>query len=87
VAGTGNAAYFASKWGVGGFTEGVALETAPFGVKLTALEPGAMRTNWGKRAHAAREPLLPEYEPRVATTSPFMSSPRRGGISGYSRAS
>ena len=57
----GNAAYFASKWAVGGFTESLALETAPFGVKVTALEPGAMRTNWGKRAHAAREPLLPEY--------------------------
>ena len=64
----GNAAYFASKWGVGGFTEGVALETAPFGVKLTALEPGAMRTNWGKRAHAAREPLLAEYEPSVGAS-------------------
>ncbi|MBI1285581.1 MAG: SDR family NAD(P)-dependent oxidoreductase [Thiobacillus sp.] len=61
----GNAAYFASKWAVGGFTEGVALETAPFGVKITALEPGALRTNWGKRAHALREPLLPEYEPSV----------------------
>jgi NAD(P)-dependent dehydrogenase (short-subunit alcohol dehydrogenase family) len=61
----GNAAYFAAKWGVGGFTEGVALETAPFGVKLTALEPGAMRTSWGKRAHAARESILPEYERSV----------------------
>jgi NAD(P)-dependent dehydrogenase (short-subunit alcohol dehydrogenase family) len=70
----GNAAYFASKWGVGGFTEGVALETAPFGVKLTALEPGAMRTNWGKRAHAAREPLLPEYEPSVGASMKQMEA-------------
>lgn len=64
----GNAAYFASKWAVGGFTEGVALETASFGVKVTALEPGAMRTNWGKRAHAGREPLLSEYEPTVGAS-------------------
>jgi NAD(P)-dependent dehydrogenase (short-subunit alcohol dehydrogenase family) len=64
----GNAAYFASKWGVGGFTEGLALETASFGVKVTALEPGAMRTNWGKRAHAGREALLPDYEPSVGTS-------------------
>jgi NAD(P)-dependent dehydrogenase (short-subunit alcohol dehydrogenase family) len=61
----GNAAYFASKWAVGGFTEGIALEVAPFGVKVTALEPGAMRTEWGKRAHSQRAPLLPEYEPSV----------------------
>jgi NAD(P)-dependent dehydrogenase (short-subunit alcohol dehydrogenase family) len=65
----GNAAYFASKWGVGGFTEGIALETAPFGVKVTALEPGAMRTNWGKRAHTNREPLLPDYEPSVGASA------------------
>jgi NAD(P)-dependent dehydrogenase (short-subunit alcohol dehydrogenase family) len=64
----GNAAYFASKWAVGGFTEGVALETAPFGVKVTALEPGAMRTNWGKRAHTERPALLPDYEPSVGAS-------------------
>lgn len=61
----GNAAYFASKWGVGGFTEGVAKEVTPFGVVMTTLEPGAMRTNWGKRAHGAPVELLPEYEDSV----------------------
>jgi NAD(P)-dependent dehydrogenase (short-subunit alcohol dehydrogenase family) len=64
----GNAAYFASKWAVGGFTEGLAQETAPFGVKVTALEPGGMRTNWGKRANADRPVLLPEYEPSVGAS-------------------
>ncbi|MGF6658207.1 NAD(P)-dependent dehydrogenase (short-subunit alcohol dehydrogenase family) [Paraburkholderia youngii] len=64
----GNAAYFASKWAVGGFTEGLAQETAPFGVKVTALEPGGMRTNWGKRAHANRPALLPDYEPSVGAS-------------------
>jgi NAD(P)-dependent dehydrogenase (short-subunit alcohol dehydrogenase family) len=61
----GNAAYFASKWGVGGFTEGVAQEVAPFGVVMTTLEPGAMRTNWGKRAHGKPVELLPDYEETV----------------------
>jgi NAD(P)-dependent dehydrogenase (short-subunit alcohol dehydrogenase family) len=64
----GNAAYFASKWAVGGFTEGLALETAPFGVKVTALEPGGMRTNWGKRANADRPAWLPDYEPSVGAS-------------------
>jgi NAD(P)-dependent dehydrogenase (short-subunit alcohol dehydrogenase family) len=68
----GNAAYFASKWAVGGFTEGLAQETAPFGVKVTALEPGAMRTNWGKRAHADRPDLLPDYEPSVGASVKLM---------------
>ena len=64
----GNAAYFASKRAVGGFTEGLAQETAPFGVKVTALEPGAMRTNWGKRANAGRPILLPDYEASVGAS-------------------
>jgi NAD(P)-dependent dehydrogenase (short-subunit alcohol dehydrogenase family) len=68
----GNAAYFASKWAVGGFTEGIALETAPFGVKVTALEPGAMRTNWGTRAHAMQDLLLPDYEPSVGASMRLM---------------
>jgi len=68
----GNAAYFASKWAVGGFTEGIALEAAPFGVKVTALEPGAMRTNGGTRAHASQDSLLPDYEPSVGTSMRLM---------------
>jgi NAD(P)-dependent dehydrogenase (short-subunit alcohol dehydrogenase family) len=68
----GNAAYFASKWAVGGFTEGIALETAPFGVKVTALEPGAMRTNWGTRAHASQVSLLSDYEPSVGASMRLM---------------
>ena len=63
----GNAAYHAAKWAVGGFTEGIAAELAPFGVKVCALEPGGMRTNWGKRARAGIPELIPDYEPSVGT--------------------
>jgi NAD(P)-dependent dehydrogenase (short-subunit alcohol dehydrogenase family) len=61
----GSASYHAAKWAVGGFTEAVALEVASFGVKVCALEPGGMRTNWGNRAVADVPSLLPEYEPSV----------------------
>jgi NAD(P)-dependent dehydrogenase (short-subunit alcohol dehydrogenase family) len=61
----GSASYHAAKWAVGGFTEAVALEVASFGVKVCALEPGGMRTNWGNRAVADVPILLPEYEPSV----------------------
>ena len=40
----GNTPYHAAKWAVGGFTESLAQEVAPFGVKVCALEPGGMRT-------------------------------------------
>ena len=42
----GNSPYHAAKWAVGGFTESLAQELAPFGVNGCALEPGGMRTNW-----------------------------------------
>lgn len=61
----GSTAYHAAKWAVGGFTESLAQELAPFGVKVCALEPGGMRTNWGTRAHQNMPELLPEYEPSV----------------------
>jgi len=61
----GNAGYHAAKWAVGGFTESLAQEVAPFGVKVCALEPGGIRTNWGTRASQGMPDLLPEYEPSV----------------------
>src|ERR1700675_4528630 len=54
----GSAAYHAAKWAVGGFTEALAQEVAPFGVKVCALEPGGMRTNWGARANQNTPALL-----------------------------
>jgi len=63
----GSAGYHAAKWAVGGFTESIAKEVAPFGVKVCALEPGGMRTNWGGRANENTPDLLPDYEPSVGT--------------------
>ncbi|MEU8082827.1 SDR family NAD(P)-dependent oxidoreductase [Micromonospora sp. NPDC049101] len=40
------AAYQSAKWAVGGFSTVLAQEVAPFGVKVTVLEPGGMRTDW-----------------------------------------
>src|ERR1700729_2333976 len=46
----GNAPYHASKWAVGGFSDALAIEVAPFGVRVCTLEPGGIRTNWARRA-------------------------------------
>ncbi|HEX6973695.1 MAG TPA: SDR family NAD(P)-dependent oxidoreductase, partial [Vicinamibacterales bacterium] len=65
LASPGNSAYHAAKWAVGGFTEALAQEVAAFGVKVCALEPDGMRTNWGVRANQRVPELLPDYEPTV----------------------
>ncbi|WP_027209633.1 oxidoreductase [Burkholderia sp. WSM2232] len=46
VGGPGLAAYQAAKWAVGGFSEVLAKEVRDFGIKVTVVEPGSMRTNW-----------------------------------------
>jgi NAD(P)-dependent dehydrogenase (short-subunit alcohol dehydrogenase family) len=74
VARPGNAGYHAAKWAVGGFTESLAQEVVPFGVKVCALEPGGMRTNWGVRANKDMPELLPDYEPSVGAVANALKS-------------
>src|ERR1700704_5500116 len=61
----GNTPYHAAKWAVGGFSVALAMEVAPFGVKICTLEPGGIRTNWARRARQKTPELLPEYEASV----------------------
>ena len=70
----GNSPYHAAKWAVGGFTESLAQELAPFGVKVCALEPGGMRTNWGARANQDTPDLLPDYESSVGSVVKALES-------------
>lgn len=55
----GASMYHASKWGVEGFMESVIAEVAPFGVGVTMVEPGTIRTTFGANLDIA-EPL-PAY--------------------------
>lgn len=38
--------YHATKYAVEGLTDSLALELAPFGIKVIAIEPGAIKTEW-----------------------------------------
>ncbi|MEV0951698.1 SDR family oxidoreductase [Promicromonospora sp. NPDC050249] len=55
----GASMYHASKWGVEGFMESVIGEVAPFGVGITMVEPGIIRTAFGANLDVA-EPM-PAY--------------------------
>jgi NAD(P)-dependent dehydrogenase (short-subunit alcohol dehydrogenase family) len=61
----GLSAYQAAKWAVGGFTEVLAQEARPFGVKVISVEPGGMRTQWVEIAQGQMPELLTDYEPSV----------------------
>ncbi|GIF72581.1 SDR family oxidoreductase [Asanoa siamensis] len=52
----GMSLYNATKFGVEGFYESLALEVAPFGIEVTLVEPGGSRTNFNRNL-ALAEPL------------------------------
>jgi NAD(P)-dependent dehydrogenase (short-subunit alcohol dehydrogenase family) len=57
----GLSAYQAAKWAVGGFTEVLAKEVGHLGIKVTAVEPGGMLTNWASRAASDMPRVDPDY--------------------------
>ncbi len=64
LSGPGLTAYQAAKWAVAGFSIGLAQEIAPFGVQVTVLEPGAMRTDWAGSSMTIPLPSGP-YQPTI----------------------
>jgi len=72
----GNTPYHSAKWAVGGFSDSLAMEVAPFGVKVCTLEPGGIRTKWAQRAGEKTLELLPEYEASVGQIMELLRSIR-----------
>src|SRR6202521_967556 len=70
----GNTPYHAAKWAVGGFSDALAMEVAPFGVRVCTLEPGGIRTNWARRAGQNAPDLLPDYEASVGSMIKLLRS-------------
>src|SRR6202165_5774678 len=70
----GNTPYHAAKWAVGGFSDALAMEVSPFGVKVCTLEPGGIRTNWARRAVQNAPDLLPDYETSVGSILKMLRS-------------
>jgi NAD(P)-dependent dehydrogenase (short-subunit alcohol dehydrogenase family) len=73
VGSTGRAPYSAAKFGVEGFSEVMATEMAPLGVKVTVIEPGGFRTEFAgssTKISAGR----PDYESTVGEAARFQRS-------------
>jgi NAD(P)-dependent dehydrogenase (short-subunit alcohol dehydrogenase family) len=60
----GLSAYHTAKWAVEGFSESLAKEIAPFGVKLTMVEPGGFRTDWAGSSMTIA-PIGAAYQPTL----------------------
>lgn len=55
--------YNASKFAVEGFSEALAQEVAPLGIKVTIVEPGPFRTRFAGNGFRLAEQIIDDYEP------------------------
>ena len=55
--------YHATKYAVEGFSESLALEVAPLGIKVTIVEPSGFRTDWAGRSAAEAKNRIADYAP------------------------
>ena len=68
-------AYSASKYGVEGFMEALALEVEPFGIHTTIVNPGFFRTELlTKESTSFAEPSIEDYAERGAAQREFWTS-------------
>jgi NAD(P)-dependent dehydrogenase (short-subunit alcohol dehydrogenase family) len=65
--------YHASKWGLEGFSTSLAAEVAPFGIKVTLIEPAGYATDWGGPSSMRATPL-PAYEGARAAVASWRST-------------
>jgi NAD(P)-dependent dehydrogenase (short-subunit alcohol dehydrogenase family) len=70
----GFGAYCATKFALEGWSETLASEVAPFGVKVLIVEPGAFRTGLFAPGAAYASAEMPEYAETVGPTREFVSS-------------
>lgn len=73
VGNAGLAIYQAAKFGLGGFSEALAKEVAPLGIKVTCVEPGGFRTDWAG-ASMTYAPQIEGYETTVGQRTEFFQS-------------
>jgi len=70
VGAVGRGPYSAGKWGVEGFSEVLAKEVGPLGIKVTIVEPGGFRTDFAGSSTTIREGR-PEYDATVGAVARF----------------
>jgi len=62
ITGPGIGAYNGTKFALEGISESLSKEVKDFGIKVTAVAPGAFRTDWAGRSMVRAQRSIPEYD-------------------------
>jgi NAD(P)-dependent dehydrogenase (short-subunit alcohol dehydrogenase family) len=72
--------YHATKWAVEGFSESLAFELRPFGIRMRLVEPGAIRTDfYGRSREPIAAPAGAGYDDLVARCEAISMAGGQGG--------
>jgi NAD(P)-dependent dehydrogenase (short-subunit alcohol dehydrogenase family) len=74
VAGPGFSAYCATKFALEGYSDTLASEVEPFGIRVLVVEPGAFRTNLFDPQAAKTSESIPGYEATVGKTREYLKA-------------
>lgn len=66
--------YCAAKFAVEGWTEALAIEVAPLGIRVTLVEPGAFRTDFAGDANMRPAERIDAYRPMVAPFEAYLAA-------------
>ena len=67
VANPPNAYYSSTKFALEALTEALSKEVGPLGIKVSAVEPGAFRTDWAARSMQESSTPIEDYDENVGT--------------------
>ena len=75
IGNAGLSMYQAAKFGLAGFSEALAKEVAPLGIRVTSVEPGGFRTDWAGNSMSFA-PRVEGYENSIGVIEEILSNGR-----------
>jgi NAD(P)-dependent dehydrogenase (short-subunit alcohol dehydrogenase family) len=80
IATAGAAIYYSSKAALSSLAQSLALEVAPLGIQVTAVEPGALRTRFADQGSLKVSSFDAAYDSTVGATESMMQTPQYKAI-------